>query len=232
MLNFYLYISAVFFLLHIIFETLASFIKYNFSSLGRHMTGISLSNIMAVLSRGCVAIFGIGIAFVIEKSLSNIETYSYLFSIILTAGAMFSCYLSKRKITEQNHEMIPKKSFFLKYKLTNNTSESSESSEISLSKFVAVLMGTQFIAVVVAYGLCFSLPDHRLIIISSVPLASMLGTMITIFYVEPVLARIIDKNNNMGYTASSTFLRARALSFTFSALIILIIPIGLSNLKA
>lgn len=218
MMNLYIIIAVLFFLLHLVFETLASFVKYNFSSLGKHMIGVSFSNIIAIVSRGCVAIFGVSIAIVIEKNLSDIVSYNYIFSFALFLGALFSLFLSKIIIVKQSYELNSEKLIFILRNVKKFIAVNNSESVICLNKFVSVMMGTQFIAVVIAYGLCFVLPKHRLLITSLIPLVSMLGTMVTIFLVEPMLARLIDLDNKMGYVASKEFLRARALSFTFSAI--------------
>jgi len=228
MISLYIIIAVLFFLLHLIFETLASFVKYNFSSLGKHMMGVSFSNILAIVSRGCVAIFGVSIAIVIEKNLSDIASYNYLFSFALFLGALFSLFLSKIIITKHSYELNSGKLIFILCNIKKFVAVNNSESVIYLNKYVSVMMGTQFIAIVIAYGLCFVLPKHRLLIVSLIPLVSMLGTMVTIFLVEPLLARLIDLDNKMGYVASKVFLRARAISFAFSAISL---PIILFTIK-
>jgi len=231
MTNLYTIVAVLFFLLHLVFETLASFIKYNFSSLGKHMIGVSFSNILAIVSRGCVAIFGVSIAVVIEGNLSDVVSYNYLFSFVLLLGALFSLFLSKIMIVKKSYELNSVKLIFLLRNIKKFVAVNNSESVIYLNKFVSIMMGTQFIAVVIAYGLCFVLPKHRLIITSLIPLVSMLGTMVTIFFVEPMLARLIDLDNKMGYVASKEFLRARALSFAFSAISLPVISFAIKYFK-
>lgn len=217
--------AALFFLLHLVSETVASFVKYNFSSLGRHMLGMSLANIFAIASRGFVALYGVVVAVVIEMGSADIQAYGYSFSFVLLLGAGFSVLLASLKIDKSGFEGLVGKElgFFAGFKrlfLANDCRCS-----IPIRGVVAVMLGTQFIAVVLAYGLCFYLPQHRLLIISFVPLVSMLGTLVTIVWVEPRLARMIDGDNATGYAAAREFLRARAVSFSFCAILLLVMPL-------
>lgn len=210
---FYILISALSFLLHLALETLASFVKYNFSSLGMHMTGVSYSNILATASRGCVAIFGVTVAVLAEKKMSNINVYTIVFSTVMILGATFSLYLSKFKVDRSSILIARGGLIAIARNLRLILVDNNHVLPSRLNNYVAILLGTQFASVIVAYGLCFLLPDQRLFIVSSVPLISMLGTVVTFIFVEPMFAKIIDSNNAMGYAVSKELLRARALSF-------------------
>ncbi|MGB4674559.1 MAG: hypothetical protein WBH99_11560 [Azovibrio sp.] len=216
--------AAVFFLLHLVSETIASFIKYNFSSLGRHMLGISLSNIFAIASRGFVALYGISIAVVIEKSFADIQIYGYVFSFVLILGAGFSLLLANLKLSKAAFEDLIQGKLPLHQRFRTAFSANDTTCLIPVRGVAALMLGTQFIAVVIAYGLCFYLPQNRLLIISFVPLVSMMGTLVTILWVEPRLASMIDADNVTGYSAAREFLRARALSFSFCAALLLMMP--------
>lgn len=181
------------------------------------MLGISLSNIFAITSRGFVALYGISIAIVIERSFADIKIYGYVFSFILLLGSAFSLLLANLKISKSSLENFIKPTQPLTQRLRTALSANDAKCKIPVRGITAIMLGTQFIAVVIAYGLCFSLPQHRLLIISFVPLVSMLGTLITILWVEPRLARMIDADNSTGYAAAREFLRARAISFVFCA---------------
>lgn len=217
--------AALFFFLHLLCETIATFIKYNFSSLGRHMLGISLANIFGISSRGFVALYGIIISIVIEKNISSIQVYVYVYFAVLLLGAGFSLVLANIKITDSfiggiSHNELP---LLKQLKMAFGTNNSK--CAIPVRGITAILLGIQFVSVVIAYGLCFSLPHSRLLIISFVPLVSMLGTLIAILWVEPRLARMIDADNATGYAAAREFLRARAISFFFCAVSLLALPL-------
>jgi hypothetical protein len=216
--------AAGLFFLHLIFETLATFVKYNFSSLGRHMVGISVSNILAMISRGLVALFGIAMAIVIESGVSDIDVYVVLFSVSSALAAAASLALSNLKIFEAASSRLggtgDADSTWSRLKLGNNN----EKSLVPIRGLVAVALGTQFVSIVIAYGVCFVLPERRLFVISLVPLISALGALVTILWVEPRLARMIDDDNRKGYAASREFLRARAVSFLFSSGLLILLP--------
>ena len=188
------------------------------------MLGISLSNIFAIASRGFVALYGISIAVVIEKSFADVQIYGYVFSVILLLGSAFSLLLANRKISRSSIDNLTQATQPLPQRLRTLLSANDAKCAVPVRGIVAIMLGTQFIAVVIAYGLCFSLPQYRLLIISFVPLVSMMGTLITILWVEPKLARMIDANNETGYSAAREFLRARSLSFLFCAVLLPTIP--------
>jgi hypothetical protein len=226
--NLLLIFSAVLYLLHLILETLSSFAKYNFSSLGRHMQGVSLANILAIASRGAVAAYGVLLALIIEREFSSAGLYALTFAITLAVGAAFSFFLSGIQLNDKaldGHEirweaLIKEPSHFFE---RNNAS-----CPVKIRGLSAILLGAQFVAIVIAYGLCFIYPQHRLLIISLVPLISMAGTLIQILLVEPRLARMIDGANRTGYAASREFLRARSISFLTCGCALLLMPAALA----
>lgn len=222
-----LIVAGILFFLHLISETLASFIKYNFSSIGKHMQGVSFSNIFGIASRGFISLYGVVAAVVIEKKYSDVFSYSLVMSMVLFFSSYISYFYSNKKIsrksineTKKNISLIS--DVFFK-KLDKNDTESA----VKIKGVVSVFLGVQFVAIVVAYGFCFLMPDRRLFIISLVPLVGMLGTMATVVLVEPRLAIMIDMENSTGFAASKEFLRARAISFAFSALLIAFFPFGM-----
>lgn len=231
MATFLLISAAGFYFLHLALETLASFVKYNFSSLGHHMQGVSLSNIFAITSRGAVAAYGILLAFIIEREFSSASLYSTIFFATLLFGSAFSLFLSKLKLSTAifNDKELQWD------KILRNPRDFFEANNaccnITIRGVSAIMLGAQFVATVIAYGLCFTYPQHRLIIISLVPLISMMGTLTQILMVEPRLAKMIDRSNDSGYAASREFLRARALSFFICGCALLAMPVMFSLLQ-
>lgn len=218
--------AAFFFLFHLICETISSFVKYNFAGLGRHMQGVSLANIFAIMSRGCVAIYGLLVAYIIERGISTGWVYSVMLSIALLMGAGVSFWFSR--ITLAGCDSLPIICSWWKVVSTPSVfcANKQESRDVHINGFLSLLLGVQFVAIVIAYGLCFKFPQHRLLIISLVPVISMIGTMATVVLVEPRLARIIDLSSNAGYAVSQEFMRARSISFAFSCVVLLLLTIA------
>jgi hypothetical protein len=219
-----LMVAAVFFLLHLLSETVATFVKYNFSSLGRHMLGVSISNIFAMVSRGFVALFGVIVSIIIERQLSDVYTYVYIFAAASALGALFSFALANLKIERSagSGDDVTIMSIFLQPRAS--LSPNHHTSPVPIRGMTAVFLGSQFLSIVIAYGFCFLAPQHRLLIISLVPLVSTVGALITILWVEPRLARMVDADNSTGYAASREFLRARASSFMLGAFMLVVLP--------
>jgi len=218
--------AALFFLLHLMCETISSFVKYNFVGLGRHMQGISIANMFAILSRGFIAIYGLLVAYIVESGISNGWVYGLTLSLSLLIGSGFSLWFSKIKVLD--YDLIWTKQGLWQILITSSLRVIENGSKaIRINKILSLLLGMQFVAVVIAYGLCFKFTQHRLLIISLVPVIGMIGTMVTVMFVEPRLASIIDKLPNAGYAVSQEFLYARAISFFFSAFALLILTITL-----
>lgn len=216
--------AAALFFLHLVSETLAIFVKYNFSSLGRHMTGVSLSNMIATLSRGFVALFGVCIAIVIESGSSGIVPYVSMFAAASLLGSICSLMLSKVKIRPEFIDDSGGVRWIEFRRATSMLSENRDESSVMVRGVTAIALGTQFVSTVIAYGVCFLIPERRLLIISLVPFVSTVGSLVAIVWVEPRLAMMIDGDNAKGYAASREFLRARAASFAFCAMLLLALP--------
>lgn len=217
--------AALCFLLHLICETISSFVKYNFAGLGRHMQGVSLANIFAIASRGFVAIYGLLVAYIIERNAASGWAYGAMLSSSLLIGAGVSFGFSR--ITLSGCESLKYSSSWGKVLSTPRAllTDKLSNPEVAINSFLSLLLGLQFVAIVIAYGLCFRLPQHRLLIISLVPVISMVGTMVTVVLVEPRLAKVIDLSSNAGYAVSQEFMRARAISFAFSFVILLLLTV-------
>ncbi len=220
--NWLVVLSSLLFFLHLAFESLGSFVKYNFASLGWQMTGVSWAGILAIVSRGFVALFGVFVAAIVESGLVEVQVYSFVFSIVLLLAGWFSIFLAGKKISDQSVRMIESRSVLLVLNPMSVLMHNSERLPKRINAVVAILMGTQFVAVIVAYGLCFFLPEHRLLVISMVPVVSMLGTVVTFVIVEPGFARLIDGDCRKGCAVSGEFLRARAMSFLFCATLLFV----------
>jgi hypothetical protein len=218
--------AAIFFLLHLMCETVSSFVKYNFVGLGRHMQGISIANMFAIISRGFIAIYGLLVAYIVERGISNGWIYGVTLSLSLLIGSGFSLWFSKIKLSDYNSIWTQKGLWNILFARSFRVGTNG-SSAIRINKLLSLLLGMQFVAIVIAYGLCFKFTQHRLLIISLVPVIGMIGTMVTVMFVEPRLARIIDKSSNAGYAVSQEFLYARSISFFFSAFALLMLTIVL-----
>ena len=218
--------AALFFLLHLACESASSFVKYNFAGLGRHMYGMSLSNMFAIASRGFVAAYGLLIAYIVERDISSGFIYGMLLSISLLLGAGISYWFSLKTLAgrESFSDLGSWRSFF---SWGNSKSTSKEKSSINISLWVSLLLGLQFVAIVIAYGLCFRFPQHRLFIVSLVPVISMAGTLATVVFVEPKFATLIDASTKAGHIASDVFMRARAISFGFSSVLMFLLTVFL-----
>lgn len=195
------------------------------------MQGVSFSNIFGIASRGFVSLYGVVAAIIIERSYSDVISYAIILSFTLFLAAYFSYLISKKRLSLDfsGSFKFNLSLFFNKNKelLIDNDFESS----VKVRGISSVLLGLQFVAIVIAYVFCFVMPDRRLFIISLVPLISMLGTMFTVIIVEPKFAVMIDAANSTGYAASREFLRARAISFGFSAVFIAILPFAINFLE-
>lgn len=217
--------AGLFFLLHIISETISSFVKYNFASLGRHMQGISIANMFAIASRGFVAIFGLLAAYIVESGVSAGWIYGVALSASLLIGAVISFLFSRVRLVVSNSEKIFGMDWGLLLCGNEGEGEDFKGAIVKINGALSLLLGIQFVAIVVAYGICFRFPDYRLLIISLVPLISMIGTLATVVLVEPRLAKIVDSSLSAGYAASREFMRARAVSFLFSCFVLLVLTI-------
>lgn len=217
--------AAFFFLFHLICETISSFVKYNFAGLGRHMQGVSIANIFAIVSRGFVAIYGLLVAYIIERGISTGFVYGFMLSVALLIGSCVSYYFSR--ITLAGCDSLKTIQSWWGLALNPGALKTKKTTilDIHINGFLSLLLGLQFVAIVIAYGLCFSFPQNRLLIISLVPVISMIGTMATVVLVEPRLANIVDSSSNSGYAVSQEFMRARAISFAFSFLILLFLTV-------
>jgi hypothetical protein len=231
MLLWLIIVSATLFFFHLLFETLGSFIKYNLSSHRRQMTGVSWANILAIVSRGFVALFGVFVAAIVEAGSIQIGVYSLVFSFVLILAGSISLFLSRRKISEEGLLAIECKKLSLILNPIDVLDRNDNRLPRPVNSVVAVLMGTQFVAILIAYGLCFLFPERRLLVISMVPVVSMLGTMITFVVVEPAFAKIIDQDNQKGYAVSREFLKARATSFFASAVLFFSMAVFFSDFQ-
>lgn len=216
--------AAVFFFFHLICENISSFIKYNFSSIGRHMQGVSWANIFAVVSRGFVALYGLLVAYVIERQDIKVEIYSLYLSISLLCGAWVSLFLSRLSVNDfgSSDGLSAKAIFSYKRSFDEVVYEN-----IRINVALRIFIGIQFVAVAVAYGVCIKFPQNRLFIVSLVPVISMIGTIVTVVFVEPRLAKCIDSSSSYGHMVSREFMRARAISFLFSFFVIVVLNVSL-----
>lgn len=218
--------AALCFLLHLICETISSFVKYNFAGLGRHMQGVSLANIFAIVSRGFVAVYGLLVAYIIERSIASGWIYGAMLSVTLLIGAGVSFWFSRITLAGCDSLRTVRSWWKVVSSRGGLNAKSNGDRHVHINGFVSLLLGVQFVAIVIAYGLCFRFPQHRLLIISLVPVISMIGTLATVVWVEPRLATIIDSSSNAGYVVSQEFMRARSISFAFSFIVLLILTVA------
>lgn len=190
------------------------------------MQGVSFSNILAVASRGFVALYGLIIAYVIEENSVDIYLYGSFLSISLILGAAFSLFVSRLSICNEDY----KKSARIRDLFYFDERFSCEDLQrVKINLFLKPFLGIQFVAVTVAYGICFKFPENRLFVISLVPIFSMLGTVITVVLVEPRFAKFIDDSASYGRLVSRVFMEARAFSFFISFFIVLLFLILFAN---
>lgn len=201
-------IAAILFVLHLFFETMSTFVRYSYAALGVHMQGANYSNIFAIVSRGFIALYGLLVAVMIEKLNNNINVYIICMIFAFLISACVSLYFSKIKLITSEIKNIK----VFQYKIPNEIFYSHK-----LSFLMSIFIGIQFTAIVVAYTLCFKFKEFRLLIISLIPVFSMIGTLITVLLVEPKFAKHIDVNRESGHAIASVYLYARAISFSVSA---------------
>lgn len=218
--------AALCFLFHLICETISSFVKYNFAGLGRHMQGVSIANIFAIASRGFVAIYGLLVAYIIERSISTGWVYSVMLSVALLIGAGVSFWFSRITLAGCDSLRTIRSWWEVVSSPGALNARKNLDRGVHINGFLSLLLGVQFVAIVIAYGLCFRFPEHRLLIISLVPVISMIGTLATVVFVEPRLANIIDSSSNAGYAVSQEFMRARSISFAFSFIVLLLLTVA------
>jgi hypothetical protein len=216
-----LFAAAISFFLHLASETVSTFFKYNFSGLGRQMVGVSYANIFALVSRGFIAVYGVLISIVIERNLTDMTRYAIVFAVVCILGSCVSIWLSKIKFVGFVDDLPPPGWRDVAIRIRAAFRPNDHQSVVRIRGLTSIAIGTQFLSVVIAYGLCFAMPSNRLMIISMVPVFSTVGALLTFVWVEPRLARMIDADNSSGYAASREFLRARGLSFAACAVVIL-----------
>jgi len=188
------------------------------------MQGAALGNFFAIASRGFVAAYGLVIAYVIENGTINIIMYGGIMSMALFAGAIVSYVFSTLTIID--YEKIKSyKEFNNGYRRESIELSEANSSKIKINKFMSLFVGVQFISVVMAYSLCIKYVEYRLIIISFVPIVSMIGTIISVVFIEPNLAKAVDNDVKMASAVSQEYMRARAASFMFSFVVLLVISL-------
>lgn len=215
-----LFSAAVFYLCHLICESTSSFVKYNYASLGRHMQGINVANFFAIISRGFVALYGLTAAYIIEKNDTDSIIYGVTFGVTLLFGAFIS-YLYSRVNLKFVPTVKPYRTLLLRVFSADIYDHSRYFIEsIRIDKLLSVMVGVQFAAVVIAYWFCIIFPNDRLLIISLVPVISMFGTIVTVVFVEPELASVIDESSDAAYAVSQEFMRARSVSFVFASIVL------------
>lgn len=214
-----LVVGAVCYLAHLACETLASFVKYNYAAIGRHMHGVATSNIIAVASRGFVAVYGVLVSYVVESEIDLSWEYGVLLSLALMIASGLSLALSRFGLVDGGERFGLTSHRSLAFiEQVGSRAESDVELGIHINLLMSMFLGIQFVAVAIAYALCFKAPQHRLLIISMVPVLSMLGTIVTVAMVEPRFAKKIDNSKSLSYQVSRVFMRARAASFAVSAL--------------
>jgi hypothetical protein len=211
---FYLPLSAFFFVLHIVFENLSSFVRFNLAGHGWHMRGINYSNICAIISRGFVALYGVLIAVVVENGYSSFGEYCITFIFVMIVSSFLS-FLFSRITLKIKLNIEPKR--LLDFTFSKFSCNERSVAGVSIGWFMSAFVGVQFVTMLIAYGLSFSFFDYRLIIISFVPVASMVGTLVTVVLLEPRLSRIVDNDREKAFSVSSAFLRARSFSFVIAS---------------
>ncbi|MQY52757.1 hypothetical protein [Rhodocyclus gracilis] len=213
-------LAALLFLSHLLCETLASFVRYNFAGIGRHMQGVAVSNYFGIASRGFVAAYGVLASLIVERHYPLGWQYVLALSLTLICGGLASLLLSR--INVSINATVPGKKIAFQHGagMLYFYFERFFCYRVKIAWVSSVFVGVQFAAIVVAYGLCFYFPNNRLFIISLVPVIGMLGTLVTVVFVEPKLARIVDEDNSLAHAVSQEFMRARAISFFFSAAIL------------
>jgi hypothetical protein len=217
-----LILASMCFLIHLILENISTFIRYNLAGLNKHMQGAAIANFFAIASRASVAAYGLLIAYVIENSTLNGLVYGGIMAVPLFLGAIISYLLSNVSVID--FEKLKKyKEFRGAYVRGAINLSKSNRSKIKINKIMSMFVGVQFISVVLAYSLCFEYVEQRLLIISFVPILSMFGTIVSVVFIEPKLAKAIDNNFKMGRAVSQEYMRARAASFMISFFVLLII---------
>lgn len=217
-----LILASMCFLIHLVLENISTFIRYNLAGLNKHMQGAAIANFFAIASRASVAAYGLLIAYVIENSTLNGLVYGGIMAVPLFLGAIISYLLSNVSVVD--FEKLKKyKEFRGAYVRGAIDLSKSDGNKIKINKIMSLFVGVQFISVVLAYSLCFEYTEQRLLIISFVPILSMFGTIVSVAFVEPKLAKAIDNNFKMGAAVSQEYMRARAASFMVSFFVLLII---------
>lgn len=223
----YLYLSGCgfLFLLHLLCENLASFVRYGFAGIGMHMQGVAISNYFGIASRGFVALYGVVAASLVEGGYGSGEFYVIFLCIALALGSVSALLLSKMRISIEGSDVCGVsflygwRRIYISWMGFKYNGDKRWGVKLIYSAFV----GLQFAGVVVAYGACFYFPDSRLLIISFVPMVSMMGTLVTVVFVEPRLAKFVDESNDVAHEVSQAFMRARAFSFTLSFLLLILV---------
>lgn len=221
--------SACFFV-HLLLENISTFIRYNLAGLNKHMQGAAIANFFAIASRGSVAAYGLFVAYVIENGALDGLIYGVIMAIPLFLGAVTSHLLSRMSVIDFE-KLKNYKEFRYAYECRVIDLSKSDKNEIKIKKIISLFVGFQFISVVLAYSLCFEYAEQRLLIISFVPILSMIGTIVSVVFIEPKLAKAIDNNFKMASAVSQEYMRARTASFMFSFFLLLMITL-LSEYKS
>jgi hypothetical protein len=211
-----LYIAAIAYVLHLFFEAMTIFVKYNFAANQQPMKGANVANILAILSRGFIATYGIIISINIESKINEINKFYYLMIMALIISGIISITLSKFKLNLKG--AIDLNLFTIVN--SKNYSRINKSNDLKIPKIQALFIGLQFVSVVFIFALCYIFYENRLTLISLTPLVSMAGALVTVLIVEARLASIVDKDARTAYEVSSCYLIARSASFFLAAAIL------------
>ena len=189
-------------------ENISIFCKYNYAGLSKQMQGAVVGNYFAVTSRVFISLYAVFIAYLIEANSLQANFYAFSLAISILVACLFSFFLSKIRLT---HKLTYSR-FGSFHKIIFYKPDELHSIP-SVSFIIMIFVGVQFIASSFAYILCLNFPANRLFIISLAPVASMVGTLISITLVEPKYARCIDQKHETSFGISSAYLLGRCLSF-------------------
>lgn len=223
-MNLFLYIVLTIFLFtHLILEVYAVYAKYSLASLGKAVLGNAASNIIALASRAALAVYGVVISYLIETSQIEFNKYILLALLSYIFASIATYFLSK--FTSSNHKIntsYTKISFALKDIFINYSKNNSMVEKI-ITYWLYPFVGLQFLVIILAYSAALLKPEHRLTFVASVPFFTMLGSVVTIMYVDSKFALIAESNATKVNCILKEAMLQRCISFSMSAFILLII---------
>jgi hypothetical protein len=212
---------ALFF--HLVFELYAVYTKYSLSAIDKAMLGHAASNIIALISRGFLAVYGIIVSFLIESSRITYHNYIIIAILSYTFATLLAFYLQQYNLGDEN-KLVKIKNMrrtlilvFSRY--SKNESKFKKMIDYKIYPFI----GLQFLVIVLAYAAAIKYPGNRLTFVAAVPLFTMVGSLISVAYVDSKYAILTQNDTFKIQSILKESIIQRCAAFSFSAIILIVL---------